>query len=154
MIGTSEQIQSSVRDMSDLVSLAEASAQRLDQIDLQRERSLTLLLLGCAMGAIGIFIGVAIGSAIEQFAGIPARVAATVCGATLTLFTGYSVGLFWSRRKRLTRSMFVERHVHERLVLLIDDQKRLLVGEGKLSSVAIATLELRISRLDRTHMRP
>lgn len=55
-----------------------------------------------------------------------------------------------ARYKALKQSLKVEREIHDRLVVMVDEQMRRIKNEFGVSPVILATLEMRIRRLDRS----
>lgn len=147
------------QELDALVSLAEDSTTRIDQLVESRDRAQMQFWLYL----VGAYFAVVTATATliwlkEQQHTAPTFVLAIVAiGAVVALIgTGGLALLGRARRQRVNqmrRDEMSERAIQHRLVSLIDDQMRRVEHRGEMSALALATLEIRLRRLDRSESR-
>lgn len=141
-----------VDELNELLDLAEQSAKTIDELverlDGARLRVLlNVVVLYALLTSLGYFAFYAGG---EYVITSSLRVASTALGMVLV---GGSLSLLYSyflRMRKTRRDLRVEQDIHNRLMSLIDGQKRRLDDDDLFSPVAEATFSMRLRRLDRT----
>ncbi|MBL8236937.1 MAG: hypothetical protein JNM66_05935 [Bryobacterales bacterium] len=152
MTETNEQIHPIVRELQDLVSLAETSSESIDRLNEVRERNILATLFGGLMVYGGLILAFVISlDSKGQIAALGAKyqIGAGAGAGTLMLAGVYTLYRALRSRERVRHDLGVEREIHGRILSLIDDQMRRLEAGPVLSPVALVTLEIRIRRLYR-----
>ncbi|UXZ95866.1 hypothetical protein K3169_26780 [Pseudomonas phytophila] len=139
-------------ELNELVDLAEQSAKAIDELverlDGARLRVLlNVVVLYALLISLGYF---AFYSGSDYSISSSWKVASTAFGMVVV---GGSLSLLYSyflRMRKTSRDLRVEQDIHNRLMSLIDGQKRRMDADGYFSAVAEATFSIRLRRLDRT----
>jgi hypothetical protein len=139
-------------ELNELVDLAEQSAKAIDELverlDGARLRVLlNVVVLYALLISLGYF---AFYSGSDYLISSSWKVASTALGMVLV---GGSLSLLYSyflRMRKASRDLRVEQDIHNRLMGLIDGQKRRMDADDFFSPVAEATFSIRLRRLDRT----
>lgn len=146
---TSERL---VDELNELVDLAEQSAKTIDELVERLDGArLKVLLSVVVLYALLISLGYfALYSGNDYLISGSWRVVSTALGLVVV---GGSLSLLYSyflRMRKTKRDLRVEQDIHNRLMGLIDGQKRRLDANDFFSPVAEATFSMRLKRLDRT----
>lgn len=156
---TEERARTPMEDLEGLIALAEKS---ISHIDFLVQKALTgrVKLLASYLAT-----GLLVATGMLYFLGIFAQQGAErkdiyiqiiiIAAIGGIVFGGSFITLLQSRSlKRLRRDTLLEYDVIHRLTSLIDDQFRMVAIQDGVSTVQLATLEIRIRRLDRSSDRP
>ncbi|MBV4513294.1 MULTISPECIES: hypothetical protein [Pseudomonas] len=141
-----------VEELNELVALAEQSAKAIDELVERLDAArLKVLLNSAVLYALLISLGYfALYSGNDFVISGTWRVVSTALGL---VFVCGSLSLLYSyflRMRKIKRDLRVEQDIHDRLMGLIDGQKRRLDADDFFSPVAEATFSIRLKRLDRT----
>lgn len=138
-------------ELEELYKLAEASTGALDRLELDsdrlRFRSLLSLLVGYVCIALGVGAIVFLNKEMSGIGGMGLYAVASFFLIISGVFLTYMAFEFVRRRRALNKEKLIEADIHQRLVVLIDDQMNRVSLSGRLSPVARATYEIRARRM-------
>lgn len=147
-----------VSELEGLLQLAEQSSTKIDQLNTAIARIRQRIIIA-TMVAYLAFSGLALGAPYleEVSKSISstsyAKALLVILAITCTIFAVVLLFINFSQLRVLKRVFRVEKDIHDRLILMVDEQLRRL-NSNTLTAVARATIEIRVRRLDRSDIRP
>lgn len=145
-----------IQEYEELIDLAGESSQTIDHVSqiVERTRVSVFSIIGVAYALMGGVGAAALASKptrldLTRFDGFLffAGIALAVVLVAALLYLAFTRSLLL---RRYRNTLETEREIHDRLMSLIDQQKRRVDLYDLLSPVAMATLDMKVMRLDRT----
>lgn len=150
---SSDNLSSVIKELDDLINLAEGSAKNVDHLQGTKEkyRFRSMLSLATGYGLLALSFLIYTNPSYVFKGDIPVFLEITPVIIGLFIFMGL---FYWSfimitKSRKIIGNLRVEHDIHERLLSMIDDQFKRAKLYGVLSPVSEATMEIRIRRLNR-----
>lgn len=145
-----------LQELGEMLNLAEESTANIDRFADHLDR-VQLQMWGYAAGAY-IVLGLSLGTlawVTDSYRQITTVIFITtvitaIVGIAASIGLGFVARARFLRLKSMRRDERAERDIQEKLISLIDEQTRRVKHDWTLSTISVATLEIRLRRLDRS----
>ena len=139
------------KELDELIVLAEKSASSIDTLSDSRRHTLVILVSNLLIHVVVVFAMTIMNQRKDLWFGEispTANFILVILGLLIVSFGAFLSFLQYMKLRKTVHDLFLERHIHGRLVSLLDEQSRRMDSKP-LSIVTRATIDIRIKRLDR-----